>query len=99
MLSLINPVVRAEPFEFRYLGIGEDEWMMVVSELIKKLRDMPEDALVALEINGVYALTRNIEGRLGKDGKLDIVCVKAHHIRLAVSNFVRRPAPKTVKVK
>jgi hypothetical protein len=63
--------------------------MMVVSELIKKLCDMPEDALVALEINGVYALTRNIEGRLGKDGKLDIVCLNAHHIRLAASNFTR----------
>jgi hypothetical protein len=31
---------------------------MVVSELIKKLRAMPENALVALEINGVYAFTR-----------------------------------------
>jgi hypothetical protein len=70
--------------------MGKGECMMVVGELIKKLGDMPEDALVALEINGVYALTRNIEERPGKDGKLDIVPLRAHHIRLAASNFVRR---------
>jgi hypothetical protein len=83
----------------KYSGIGEDEWMMVVSELIKKLRDMPEDALVALEMNGVYAFAGTVAQRLGKEGKQDIVCVKAHHIRLAASNFARRTGPKTVGVK
>jgi hypothetical protein len=61
--------------------------MMIVSELIKKLRDMPDDALVVLEMNGVYAFAGNVEQRLGKKGKQDVVCLKAHHIRLAASDF------------
>jgi hypothetical protein len=36
--------------------------MMVVNELIKKLRETPEDALVALVVNGVYAFTRKLRG-------------------------------------
>jgi hypothetical protein len=61
--------------------------MMIVSELIKTLRDMPDDALVALEVKGVYALTRNVQCRLGKNGKQSVVWLKAHHIRLAASDF------------
>jgi hypothetical protein len=62
--------------------------MMIVSELIKKLRDMPDDALVALEINGVYALARsNIKRRLGKDGKHHVVWLKAHQYPLGRIGF------------
>jgi hypothetical protein len=61
--------------------------MMIVSELIKTLHDMPDDALVALEVNGVYALTRNVQRRSGKEGEQSVVCLKAHHIRLAASDF------------
>jgi hypothetical protein len=61
--------------------------MMIVSELIKTLRDMPDDALVALEVNGVYAFAGNVQCRFGKDGKQNVVWLKAHHIRLAASDF------------
>jgi hypothetical protein len=61
--------------------------MMIVSELIKALHNMPNDALVALEVNGVYAFTRDVRLRHDKDGKHNIVWLKAHHIRLAASNF------------
>jgi hypothetical protein len=61
--------------------------MMIVSELIKALHDMPDDALVALEVNGVYAFTRSVKYQPGKDGTHNVVWLKAHHIRLAASNF------------
>jgi hypothetical protein len=60
--------------------------MMMVSDLIKT-REMPDDALVALEVNGVYALTRNVQCRSGEDGKQSVVWLRAHHIRLAASDF------------
>jgi hypothetical protein len=52
--------------------------MMIVSDLINALHDMPNDALVAVEVNGAYAFTSSVQCRPDKDGNHNVVWLKAH---------------------